>query len=70
MSQGRYAEAEPFYREALVIQEQTLGPDHPYTLMTLEHYAELLSNTEREQDAQQLLSRTHIARVDNANGSP
>lgn len=69
-SQGRYAEAEPAYQNALAIQEQTLGPDHPYTLMTLEHYAQLLLKTEREQDAQELLSRIHAARANNANGLP
>jgi len=27
--QGRYAEAEAFYKRALAIKEKALGPDHP-----------------------------------------
>jgi tetratricopeptide (TPR) repeat protein len=27
--QGKYDEAEPFYRRALAIREKELGPDHP-----------------------------------------
>jgi len=28
-AQGRYAEAEPLYQQALAIDEKALGPDHP-----------------------------------------
>ena len=28
--QGRYSEAEPFYKRSLSIREKALGPDHPY----------------------------------------
>ncbi len=27
--QGRFAEAEPFFKRSLAIREKALGPDHP-----------------------------------------
>ncbi len=29
VAQGKYAEAEPFYKRALAISEKALGPEHP-----------------------------------------
>ena len=31
VNMGRYARAEPMYREALAIRKKTLGEDHPST---------------------------------------
>ncbi len=31
-SQGRYAEAEPMYQQALEMFERCLGKEHPYTI--------------------------------------
>ena len=43
-SQGRHAEAEPLFRRALTIREEKLGPEHPDTIATREHYADLCQN--------------------------
>ena len=39
--QGRYAEAEPVYVEALDIQRRVLGEEHPNTLATMINLAGL-----------------------------
>jgi tetratricopeptide (TPR) repeat protein len=36
--QGQYLDAEPLYQQALVLQEQLLGPEHPYLIEILEAY--------------------------------
>ncbi|WP_341275514.1 tetratricopeptide repeat protein [Microcystis flos-aquae] len=36
-SQGRYAEAEPLYQQALDIAEQALGENHPNTIIFREN---------------------------------
>jgi tetratricopeptide (TPR) repeat protein len=36
-SQGRYAEAEPLYLQALAICEQKLGVNHPHTVKCREN---------------------------------
>ena len=41
--QGRYAEAEPLYREAINIATQVLGDNHPYTQTIMENYKTMLS---------------------------
>jgi len=38
----QYVEAEPLYRRALAILEQSLGPDHPTLAQYLASYAGLL----------------------------
>ena len=40
-TQGRYAEAEPLYQRAVMIQEQMFGPDNPQIVELLEAYATL-----------------------------
>jgi tetratricopeptide (TPR) repeat protein len=40
-AQGRYAEAEPLYQRAVMIQEQMFGPDDPQIVELLEAYANL-----------------------------
>jgi tetratricopeptide (TPR) repeat protein len=37
-AQGQYPLAEPLYQQALVLQEQLLGPDHPQLIEVLEAY--------------------------------
>lgn len=37
--QGRYGEAEPLYRRALVIRENSLGPDHPDAATSIQNLA-------------------------------
>jgi tetratricopeptide (TPR) repeat protein len=50
-SQGRYAEAEPLYKQALEMAKKALGPEHPHVATGLENYAELLRKTNREDEA-------------------
>lgn len=38
-AQGRYAEAEPLYRQALAIAEKILAPEHPHVVITYENPA-------------------------------
>jgi Tfp pilus assembly protein PilF len=40
--QGKYTQAAPFYQHALILREQTLGPNHPKVAEVLEPYAALL----------------------------
>jgi len=39
--QGKYPHAEPLFRRALLISEETLGPDHPNVATSLENLAQL-----------------------------
>ena len=54
---GRYGEAEPLYRRALVIREQALGPAHPDVASSLNNLAELLDATGRSGEAEPLYRR-------------
>lgn len=56
-AEGKYADAEPLYKRTLSIQEKALGPNHPYLIITLEHYADLLDKTNRKGESDQLLAR-------------
>ena len=40
-AQGRYAEAEPFYKRSLAIREKALGPEHPDVGTSLNNLAGL-----------------------------
>jgi tetratricopeptide (TPR) repeat protein len=55
--QGRYADAEPLYRRALVIVEKVLGPHHPNVATAMENYAALLRKTNRSAEAEKLEER-------------
>jgi len=54
--QGKFVEAEPLLKNALVIQEKEV-PEHPDFAKTLEAYAELLDKTDRKPAAVQARSR-------------
>ena len=54
---GRYAEAEPLFKRALVIREKALGPEHPDVVTSLESYALLLRDMGRPDEASMLESR-------------
>ena len=41
-NQGKYDDAEPLYKRALTIREETLGPRHPYVAQGLNNLAGLL----------------------------
>lgn len=38
-SRGEYAKAEPLYRRSLEVNEKTLGPEHPSTIIIRKNYA-------------------------------
>ncbi len=54
-TQGRYAEAEPLYKRALVVRETALGPEHPDVAQSLYSLAELYRAQGRYEDAERLL---------------
>jgi tetratricopeptide (TPR) repeat protein len=60
-AQGRYEEEEPLFRRALTINEKTLPPDHPSTI--LENYASLLREMNRPREAQTLEQRAKAIRT-------
>ena len=66
VNQGRHAEAEPLYQQALVIYEKALGPDHPSLATTLENYASLLHKTERDTEATILENRAQAIQAKHA----
>ena len=42
--QGKYEKAEPLYKQALEIAEQTLGKNHPHTITIKNNYIKLKNN--------------------------
>jgi tetratricopeptide (TPR) repeat protein len=56
-AQGKYSEAEPLYKRALVIWEKVLGPDHPHIATVLENMAEFYREIDREEEAKRLEER-------------
>jgi tetratricopeptide (TPR) repeat protein len=52
--QGRYAEAEPLYGQALAIRQQQLGADHPDVAASLNNLAALYRDQGRYADAEPL----------------
>jgi tetratricopeptide (TPR) repeat protein len=57
LAKANYAEAEPLMRRALVIQEASLGPDHPYVAIDLSNLSRLLQDTNRLDEAEPLTRR-------------
>ena len=57
-SLARYSEAEPLYRQALAIGEESYGPDHPIVATYLNNLATLLEDTNRLAEAEPLYRRT------------
>jgi tetratricopeptide (TPR) repeat protein/CHAT domain-containing protein len=56
--QGRYAEAEPFYRRSLTIRERALGRQHSDVGVSLNNLAELYRNQGRYAEAEPLYQRS------------
>jgi tetratricopeptide (TPR) repeat protein len=54
---ARFDEALPLYERALVVQENTLGPDHPSTATSLNNLAELYRSQGRYDEALPLYER-------------
>ena len=55
---GRYAEATPYARRALDIEEHRSGPDHPDVALSLNNLAELYRNQGRYADAEPFIKRS------------
>ena len=55
--QGRFAEAQPFYRRSLVIDEKALGPEHPFVVTTLDNLIKLFAEGGRYDTALPFLRR-------------
>jgi tetratricopeptide (TPR) repeat protein len=68
--QGRYDEAEPLYKRDLAITEKALGPDHPHVATTLENYALLLRQIERDAEAAKMEARAKAIRAKHAEENP
>ncbi len=69
-AQGKYAEAEPFFRRVLAILEKALGPEHPDVATTLENYAVLLRKTNRDAEAAKMEARAKTIRAKHAAKNP
>jgi tetratricopeptide (TPR) repeat protein len=53
-SQGRLADAEPYYRRTLEGRERSLGPDHQYTLRVMAQLGNLISQRGRHEEGERL----------------
>ena len=56
-AQGRYAEAETFFKRALAITEKSLGPDHPNVGVILNQLGLLYATQDRHAEAEPLYKR-------------
>ncbi len=61
-AQGEYVKAEPLYKRALGILEQSV-PNHPNVAATLESMAERYTKTGRDDEAKGLLARAERIRA-------
>ncbi len=69
-SQGRTSKAAPLYQRSLAIREKALGPQHPEVVTSLENYATLPRETERENKAEELEARAKAIRAKHAEQNP
>jgi tetratricopeptide (TPR) repeat protein len=61
-NQGRYAESEPLFRQALADATKVFGPDHAYTLTVANNLAWVLNRLGRGADAEALYRKVYEAR--------
>jgi tetratricopeptide (TPR) repeat protein len=61
-TQGKFAEAEPLYKQALAIVEKVLGPNHPNVATVCENMAYLYSQIGKEDEAEKLEARARKIR--------
>lgn len=52
--QGRYAEAEPLYKQAITVKERAFGPLHSELIPVLENYAKMLRAAGRSAEADKM----------------
>ncbi len=60
MTKARHAQAEPLYRRALAIDEQSFGSEHPNVAIRLNNLAQLLQATNRLDEAEPLMRRALV----------
>ena len=65
-AQGKYAEAEPLFKQALAIKKKVLGSEHPGVATSLENYAALLRKTGRSAEAAKIEARAKAIRAKHA----
>src|SRR5438105_4527903 len=53
--QGKYAQAEPLYQQALTIRTQTLQPEHPDVVLSLNNLGALYRDQGKYAEAEPLL---------------
>jgi tetratricopeptide (TPR) repeat protein len=61
-TQGKFAEAEPLYKQALAIVEKALGPNHPNVATVCENMVDLYSQIGKEDEAEKLEARARKIR--------
>jgi len=61
-NQGRYAEAEPLYKRALMIYEKALGPEHPDVAYGLNNLAALYDDGGKYAEVEPLYKRSLVIR--------
>ena len=54
---------EPLPQRSLAIREKTLGPEHPSVALSLKNYADLLRETGRSEEAQEMEARAQAIRA-------
>ena len=59
---GKYAEAEPLYKQSLAIREKDLGPNHPDVASVCENMAKCYRGLGREKEAKELEARARKIR--------
>ena len=69
-AQGKFVEAEPLYKRALIIIEKALGPERPTLLTILENYAAMLRLMNKPTEAVPLENRATAIRAKQAQASP
>jgi len=62
-AQGTYAEAEESLKRAMAVQEKIFGSEYPGLAPILEHYAELLRKTNRENEGAKTEARAQAIRT-------
>ena len=70
LEQGKFADADTFFEEALSIRRETLGADHREVASALETYASLLRKAKRLEKAEELEAKAHSIRTNSAGQSP
>jgi hypothetical protein len=61
--QGMHLQAEPIYRELIVLSTRAGGADHPDTLAAMENLAYNLLDQERNGDAEVMARPAHLIRA-------